>query len=184
MERPLEIRFHNFPPSDLIETEIRRYTEKLDRHGVLIGCRVSVEALHRQHQTGNVVEVHILMSVDGGDIAVSQEPHHANQKFARTDVYASLRRAFHAAERQLKAFKAKQRREAEPHRRLPRSRPTSAEPPPRIATRSRPDGEGLPLAAQPNSGTPWQGGLRSDRHAGIEERAELARPKDTGRDGA
>gem|GEM_PF-578887 len=184
MERPLEISFHNFPPSDLVEEEIRRYVEKLDRHGVLIGCRISVEALHQQRKTGNVVEVHILMSVDGADIAVSQEPHHANKKFARTDIFASLRRAFQAAERQLKAFKAKQRREAEPHRRLPRSRPTAAEPPPRLATRSRPEGEGMPVDAQPNSGTPWQGGLRTDRHAAVEHRGELARPKDTGRDGA
>lgn len=178
MERPAEISFHNFPPSELIENEIRRGVEKLDRHGVLIGCRISVEALHQQHKTGNVIEVHILMSVDGPDIVVSQEPHHANQKFARTDVFASLRRAFQSAERQLKQFKAKQRREAEPHRRRPSSVPMSAEPPVRVEGR---DGA-LPSAAQTNSGTPFQGGRRADRT--VELRAEAARPKDTGREGA
>ena len=178
MERPLEISFHNLSPSEPIEAEIRRLTDKLDRHGVLIGCRVSVEALHQQHKTGNVIEVHILMSVDGPDIVVSQEPHHANQKFARTDVFASLRRAFQSAERQLKQFKAKQRREAEPHRRRPQSAPLSDEPPVRVASR----GGSMPSAAQTNSGTPFQGGRRVDR--GVEPRAELARPKDTGREGA
>lgn len=180
MERPLEISFHNFSPSEPIEAEIRRLVDKLDRHGVLIGCRVSVEALHQQHKTGNVIEVHILMSVDGPDIVVSQEPHHANQKFARTDVFASLRRAFQSAERQLKQFKAKQRREAEPHRRRPQSAPLSDEPPARVASRN--GGGTMPSAAQTNSGTPFQGGRRVDR--GGEPRAELARPKDTGREGA
>lgn len=181
MERPLEITFHNFPPSELVEEEIRQHAKKLDRHGVLIGCRVSVEALHQQHRTGNVIEVHILMSVDGPDIVVSQEPHHANQKFYRTDVYASVRRAFQSAERQLKQFKSKQRREAEPHRRRPQSTSTSAEPPARVASRNG-SGEVMPTAAQTNSGTPFQGGRRADRT--VEHRAEAARPKDTGREGA
>jgi len=182
VERPLEISFHNFPPSEPIEAEIRRHVEKLDRHGVLIGCRVSIEALHQQHKTGNVIEVHILMSVDGPDIVVSQEPHHANQKFARTDVFASLRRAFQAAERQLKQFKAKQRREAEPHRRRPQNAPVSAEPPARVANRNG-GSDAMPSAEQTNAGTPWQGGRREDRK-GPERRAEAARPKDTGREGA
>jgi hypothetical protein len=89
----------------------------------------------------------------------------------------------------LKEFKEKQRREAEPHRRSPQKRvPWSAEPPPRVAARDVSGGEPPPVAqppnTQPNAGSPWQGGRRPDRRGAPGNRAELARPKDTGRDGA
>jgi cold shock CspA family protein len=106
MDRPLEIAFHNMDSSESLEAMIRQYVERLDkRHGHLIGCRVSVEALHRQHQTGNVYECHIVLSVPGRDIAVSRGPHHAKQHYANPDVRVSIREAFEAAERQLLAHK-------------------------------------------------------------------------------
>ena len=108
MERPLDIAFHNIQSSEALEAEIRRHVEKLEtRYGRLTGCRVSVEALHKQHQTGNIYEVHIVMSVPGRDLAVSQEPHHAKERFANPDVYVSLREAFKAAEKQLQSYKGK-----------------------------------------------------------------------------
>jgi ribosome-associated translation inhibitor RaiA len=111
MERPLEIAFHNIQPSEALEAEIRRHVEKLEtRFGrLLVGCRVSVEALHKQHQTGNVYEVHIVMSVPGRDLAVSREPHRAKERFANPDVYVSLREAFKAAEKQLESYKGRLR---------------------------------------------------------------------------
>ncbi|TPG59172.1 hypothetical protein EAH89_07470 [Roseomonas nepalensis] len=60
MDRPLDIAFHNIEPSPTVEAEIRRHAEKLQRrHAELVACRVSVEALHNGHRTGNVPEVHI-----------------------------------------------------------------------------------------------------------------------------
>jgi len=110
MDRPLEIAFHNMPSSPSIEAEIREHVEKLEkRYTHLIGCRVSVEALHQQHQTGNVHEVHIVLSVPGRDLAVSREPQKAKERYANPDVRTSLRDAFKAAERQLEAFKGKLR---------------------------------------------------------------------------
>src|SRR6185437_2342383 len=104
MDRPLEIAFHNISSSEQIEAEIRRHVEKLDaRYSHLIGCRVSVERRHAQHRTGNVLEVHIVLSLPGGDLAVSREPHHAKDRFANPDVHTSIREAFQAAERQLEA---------------------------------------------------------------------------------
>ena len=68
----LEIAFHNMSPSASLEAEIRQRVEKLEkRYGRLIGCRVSVEALHRQHHTGNIYEVHITLSVPGQDFVLS-----------------------------------------------------------------------------------------------------------------
>lgn len=75
------------------------------RYSRLIGCRVTVEALHNQHRTGNVHEVHIVLSVPGRDLAVSREPHHAKDRYARPDTRSILRDAFEAAERQLESYK-------------------------------------------------------------------------------
>jgi len=110
MDRPLDIGFHNMEPSADIEAEIRQRVEKLEkRYSHLIACRVTVEALHNQHQTGNVHEVHIVLSVPGRDLAVSREPHHAKDRYARPDIRTSLRDAFKAAERQLESYKGSQR---------------------------------------------------------------------------
>jgi cold shock CspA family protein len=106
MDRPLDIAFHNITSSENLEAEIRRHVEKLEkRFPYLIGCRVSVEALHNQHKTGNVHEVHVVLSVPGRDLAVSRAPHRAKDRFADPDVFVSVREAFRAAERQLQSHK-------------------------------------------------------------------------------
>ena len=113
MERPLDIGFHNMEPSPEIEAEIRQRVEKLDRRYTnLIGCRVTVEALHNQHRTGNVHEVHIVLSVPGRDLAVSREPHRAKDRYARPDIRTVLRDAFEAAESQLESYKGVKRVDA------------------------------------------------------------------------
>jgi cold shock CspA family protein/ribosome-associated translation inhibitor RaiA len=113
MERPLDIGFHNMEPSPDIEAEIRQRVDKLERrYSNLIGCRVTVEALHNQHRTGNVHEVHIVLSVPGRDLAVSREPHRAKERYARPNMHAILRDAFEAAERQLESYKGIRRVDA------------------------------------------------------------------------
>ena len=111
MDRPLDIAFHNMPSSPELEAEIRQHVERLNKlHDRMTACRVSVEALHQQHQTGNLYEVHVVMSLPGAhDLAVSHEPHRARERYAHPDVRVSLRTAFHAAERQLQEHKSKQR---------------------------------------------------------------------------
>ncbi len=106
MDRPLEIAFHNMSPSESLETLVRDKFARLEkRFARLTGCRVSVEALHRQHKTGNVYECHIVMSLPGRDIAVSRGPHHAKEEHAHPDVRVSIREAFETAERMLVDFK-------------------------------------------------------------------------------
>ena len=81
----------------------------------LIGCRVSVEHLHRRHRTGNVYEVHIELRVPGEDVVVSREPHHARERYSDPDVNVALRDAFKTAERRLVEFKRKQRGDVKVH---------------------------------------------------------------------
>jgi ribosome-associated translation inhibitor RaiA len=105
MQEPLEIAFHNMESSPALEAELRQRFEKLNKLcDRLTACRISVEALHKQHRTGNVYEVHIDMLVPGGELVVSRSPHRAKQKYASPDVYTSICDAFQAAERQLKKY--------------------------------------------------------------------------------
>lgn len=117
MDVPLEIRFHNMAPSDAIEARVRERVEKLNRiYDQLVACRVSIEAPHKQHRKGNVLTVHIDMSVPGGELVVSRGPHHPQEKYRDPDLHTILNEAFEAAERQLNDFKRKQRGEVKNHR--------------------------------------------------------------------
>ena len=116
MEKPLEISFHNCPASPAIEADIRKRVEKLEqKFGKFIGCRVSVEALHNQHRTGNEHEVHIEVSLPGKNVVVSKEPHHTKENHARGDVLQAVRDAFKAAESQLRSVSKARQGEVKPH---------------------------------------------------------------------
>jgi hypothetical protein len=207
MDRPLEICFHNMETSKEIEAEIRRAVAQLDRRGNLVGCRVTIDTPHRQHKTGNIYSVHIVLSVDGSDIVVSHDPHHAKDNYAKhDDPHGSLRLAFRAAERRLAAFKSKQRREAEPYRRRPTSTPvipaeradggaqglqaTEGDMPPkstsvRPKTPRKPQFENHAGEAPAQANHPFEGGKRMDKASPeLKKRGEMARPKDSGRFGA
>jgi ribosome-associated translation inhibitor RaiA/cold shock CspA family protein len=115
MEESLEIVFHQLEPSAAVEAAIRERFAKLEkRYDRVTACRVSVEALHRQHRTGNVFEVHIDLLVPGAELAVSKQPQTAKERYASPDVYTSIRDAFAAAERQLKRYKRQQREDVQP----------------------------------------------------------------------
>lgn len=106
MEIPLKITFHNLEPSPAVEADIRERVAKLDRkYERLVGCRVAVEARHKQHRQGNVFECHIELRVPTGEIVVSHEPRRVKENYANPDVYVSIREAFAIAERKLKRFK-------------------------------------------------------------------------------
>ncbi|HEX3860074.1 MAG TPA: HPF/RaiA family ribosome-associated protein [Stellaceae bacterium] len=116
MDIPVEIVFHNMPNSATLEVEIRDRTDKLERRFQhLIGCRVSVEQLHRRHQSGNIYEVHIEMRVPGDDLVVSHEPHHAHDRFTDPNAGIALRNAFKAAERRLIDYKQRLRGDVKSH---------------------------------------------------------------------
>ena len=106
MEEPLQITFHNLKSSETAEAAIRERFAKLDRlYDRLTACRVAVECVAKQHQTGNVYDVRIDMLVPGQELVVSKAPHKAKERYVNPDVYVAIREAFDAAERQLLAFK-------------------------------------------------------------------------------
>lgn len=116
MDTSVEIAFRNLPPAPTVEAEIRDRVDKLDRlYEHLIGCRVSVERLHRRDHTGNLYDIHIELYMPGGELVVTREPHHARERFANPDLGVALRDAFRAAERRLVDYKRRQRGEVKLH---------------------------------------------------------------------
>lgn len=106
MEIPLKITFHNLEPSPALEADIRDRVDKLNKmYPRLVGCRVAVEARHKQHRRGNVYECHIELHVPTGEIVVSNQPRRVKQNYANPDAYVSVREAFTIAERKLTQFK-------------------------------------------------------------------------------
>ena len=107
-EAPLKIVFHNMKPSPALAGDIRKRVAKLEKlYGRLTSCRVSVEARHRQHRTGNVYEVHIeMIAPRRRPIGVSHEPHHVSERHRKPTARNAIHDAFKTAEERLKAFKA------------------------------------------------------------------------------
>jgi|SRR6185437_6822795 len=106
MDIPLEIAFHNVEPSAEIEALIREHVRRLEKlYPHLVGCRVSIEMLHKQHRNGNVSEVHIAIRVPGRELAISREPHKTKQRRAAPNMHTSVKDAFRAAEKRLRDFK-------------------------------------------------------------------------------
>lgn len=119
MDEPLEIAFHNVESSDALEAEIRERFAKLEKlYDRLTSCRVSVEGLHKQHRTGNIYEVHIVMQVPGGELAATKPPQKVKERFQNPDIYTSLREAFDNAERQLISYKRQLAGEVKRHAQL------------------------------------------------------------------
>ena len=110
----LQIVFHNMKSSPTLAADIRKRVAKLEKlYGRLTSCRVSVEALHQQHRTGNVHDVHIEIEAPGKRIVISHQPHHMSERHRKPTARNSIHDAFKTAEQQLKDFKA-QRKDARP----------------------------------------------------------------------
>src|SRR3974390_2138165 len=96
MPPPLEIVFHNLPPSTEIERLIRARVAKLEKfYPRIVSARVAVEAPHKNHKTGNIPEVHVELYVPGKRIVVRRE-HRAKERHAAPDARTAVRDAFDA----------------------------------------------------------------------------------------
>ena len=95
MKQPIAVVYRGLAPQPLLEADLRRWHEKLQRCGIQpIDCRVTVESPSARHQH-NGCEVRIELRLPGDDLVIS-EHHHGEE--ARPVV----RRAFIALNRQLR----------------------------------------------------------------------------------
>jgi len=94
-----QVSFQNLEHSDAVERDILEKVEHLHQlHPRLAGCRVVVDAPHRDKKKGRIYEVRIDMSVPGKDISVTRE---AGLNHAHEDIYVAIRDSFDAAKRLL-----------------------------------------------------------------------------------
>ena len=99
MTTPLEVVFNHMDPSAAVETRVQekltRLAKKFDR---FTHARVVIDAPHRHQQRGKIFQVKIDLGMPGrGSVVVNR----TSEDHAHEDVYAALRDAFLAAERQL-----------------------------------------------------------------------------------
>ena len=99
LEMPLEITFRNLDHSDAVEAKVHEKLAKLEQvHGRITSCRVTIEAVNRQHAKGNLFHVSIEVGVPGKQLMVDRT---SGKRHAHEDVYVALRDAFSAARRRL-----------------------------------------------------------------------------------
>jgi len=81
METPLEITFRNLDHSDAVEARVREKVGKLEQvFGRITSCRVTIDAVNRQHTKGNLFQVHIDVGVPGKQFSVGRNgKNHAHE---------------------------------------------------------------------------------------------------------
>ena len=125
MTVPLEIHFNGLDKSEATETRVREKFAKLERHFDRIsGCRVVLEAPHRNPAKAKVFQVKIEISVKGGKPIIinhEREGAHANEDLALT-----IRDAFEVALRRVDEMSSQLagRNRTEQNRRRPHPEPT------------------------------------------------------------
>lgn len=101
MEVTLQITTRDIPHSDALESHIREKAAKLEKfYPHIMSCRIVVELPHKHHHQGRLFDVHIDMTVPGGELVVN--------RVANEDAYVAVRDAFDAAKRQLEDYGRKQ----------------------------------------------------------------------------
>jgi cold shock CspA family protein len=109
MKPPVQITFHNLPPSEEIESKIRVEAERLNGFFERISsCRVVVDVPHRHHREANDYQLRINLKVPGREILVSHEPVEPGD---RRDIDVMIRDAFDEARRQLEDYARMLRRD-------------------------------------------------------------------------
>lgn len=113
MKLPLQITWRGISQSDAIESAIREKADKLEQfYDKMMACRVTVDAPHQHGGKGNLYEIHLDITVPGGEIVVRRSP---PEKHAHEDIYVVIRDVFDEARRQLQDHVRKERGDVKAH---------------------------------------------------------------------
>lgn len=108
MQSALQITTRDVPHSDALESHIREKVAKLEKfYPHSMNFRIVVEQPHKHQHQGRVFDVHIDITVPGGEVVVDRATHE--------DVYIAVRDAFDAAKRQLEDYAKRQRGDTKTH---------------------------------------------------------------------
>ena len=116
MQIPLQITFHGIDHSDAVEERGREKVAKLEQFSDRItSCRVAIESHHKNtsnlHHKGDGYAIRIDVTVPGSELVVKRDSDE------HEDVYAALKGAFQAMERQIKEYVARSRGDVKAHAR-------------------------------------------------------------------
>lgn len=90
----IETTFRDMSPSPALQAAAERWVARLEHvSNRIVACHVSIERPHRHHLHGSPFQINVVMTVPGGQIAVSNQ--------TNLDAYVALADAFRAARRQL-----------------------------------------------------------------------------------
>ena len=104
MQVPLEISTRWIDLSPPLEAELRKRAERLERHfDRITSCRIAVERpTGNHHQEGGPYRVRVDITVPGSELVANKEAE---------EIYAAIRDAFEAAERQVDDWAERRRGE-------------------------------------------------------------------------
>jgi putative sigma-54 modulation protein len=116
MQIPLQISFHGLDKSEAVETRIREKVDKLEQFfDRIVACRVVVERHHKAvahaSPTGQPFHISIFLEVPGDEIVVKRDPKKPDSLKNHEDIQIALRDAFAVAQRQLKDYVSRRRRD-------------------------------------------------------------------------
>jgi ribosomal subunit interface protein len=102
MQIPLEISSRDVTLSPPIEAELRKRADRLERHyNRITSCRIAVERpTGNHHQEGGPFRVRVDVTVPGSELVADKQAE---------EIFAAIREAFDAAERQVEAFSQRRR---------------------------------------------------------------------------
>ena len=108
MEIGLQITARDIEITDAIRADITEKAEKLDKYyDRIMRCRVVLESPKRHKHEGKLYNVHIYITVPGGELMVKRD--------LDKDLYVAIRDAFQAARRRLEDFARQQRFDVKYH---------------------------------------------------------------------
>ncbi len=100
MQRPLQLRWHNVDPSDVVTEHVREEVARLEHvWDRITGCTVTLEAPSSHHRhSGSQYRVRIELAVPGSILVVGRDP---PKTWKHADLYLAVKAAFREARRQL-----------------------------------------------------------------------------------
>lgn len=105
---PLQITGRGIELNEDVRSEITQRATKLDKfYERIMRCRVVVEEPKKHPHEGKLYDVHIIITVPGGEIVSGRE--------VNEDLFVAIRDSFQAAERKLEDFAREQRGDVKNH---------------------------------------------------------------------
>ena len=107
MKKGLQVVYRGIEYSKAVDRNIRKNVTKLERYcDKITGCRIVIDVPHNNHKKGKQYHITIDVSVPNGEIVANNLQH---DNAAHENIYAAIRDAFNATQRQLKSECGRQR---------------------------------------------------------------------------